>query len=159
MYPVFQAAIEDLLAQAKTQGLLVGQFMGDRTFDQQDTLYALGRTVKNLDGFDPVKCPMGRVVTRAKGGDSWHNYGLAADIVFRPTPKSWSWDSKHRWVELGAIGIRLGLEWGGIWYKFPDLPHFQYTNGLTIEQAKTLYAKDGLEAVWNEVASRGRGKP
>ena len=40
-----------------------------RTFKEQDDLYSQGRTRP------------GKIVTNAKGGDSYHNYGLAIDIV------------------------------------------------------------------------------
>ena len=40
-----------------------------RTFAEQDVLYAQGRSKP------------GKVVTNAKGGQSYHNYGLAIDIV------------------------------------------------------------------------------
>jgi hypothetical protein len=42
---------------------------GVRTFAEQDALYAQGRTRKGLR------------VTNAKGGQSYHNYGLAADCA------------------------------------------------------------------------------
>lgn len=29
------------------------------------------------------------------------------------------------WKNLGALGRKLGLEWGGDWKSFPDQPHFQ----------------------------------
>src|SRR5476651_425932 len=51
-----------------------------RTFEGSDHFYSLGRTVKNPDGFDPIKKPMGDIVSDAKGGTSWHNFGLALDF-------------------------------------------------------------------------------
>lgn len=158
MYPVFAALVESFIRKAMGDGLSVALFMGDRTFEQQDQLYALGRTVKNHDGVAQGK-PMGRIITRARGGESWHNYGLAADIVFK-TGKKWSWAEEHPWVTLGLLGESMGLEWGNgmgrdgmeKW----DRPHFQLARGLKISQAKTIYAAGGLEAVWNEIAKRGR---
>ena len=40
-----------------------------RSIQEQNELYAIGRTIK------------GNKVTNAKGGQSYHNYGLAFDIV------------------------------------------------------------------------------
>ena len=40
-----------------------------RTFKEQDDIYAQGRTKK------------GKIVTFSKAGQSYHNYGLAVDIV------------------------------------------------------------------------------
>ena len=47
-----------------------------RTFAEQDALYAQGRTKL----FDANGKKLG-VVTKAKGGQSIHNFGLALDIV------------------------------------------------------------------------------
>ena len=59
-----------------------------RTFAEQDALYAQGRTKGGLK------------VTNAKGGQSYHNYGLAIDIVLlvdkdkNGTYEKASWDIK-----------------------------------------------------------------
>ena len=45
-----------------------------RTFAEQDALYAQGRT------------KAGSIVTKARGGQSYHNYGLAIDIVLLVNP-------------------------------------------------------------------------
>ena len=52
-----------------------------RTFKEQDDLYAIGRTKP------------GAKVTNAKGGYSFHNYGLALDIVLIDGASA-SWDVK-----------------------------------------------------------------
>src|SRR6185369_2121751 len=75
-----------------------------RTFIEQDALYAKGRTIINPDGASPVK-PMGNIVTRAKGGESFHNYGLALDfnwywkkngVYIYDENRSWSIGPVHR---------------------------------------------------------------
>lgn len=113
-----------------------------RTFAEQDALYAQGRTKK------------GSKVTNARGGQSYHNYGLAIDIVLlvdkdkNGTFESASWetkvdfdgDGKEDWQEIVAIFKRYGWEWGGDW-KFLDTPHFQKTLGKTIAQLKAAYDK------------------
>jgi len=45
----------------------------------------------------------------------------------------------------------VGLEWGGDWKGFKDLPHFQYKANLTLAQCCQLFAA-GLPAVWQRVA-------
>jgi peptidoglycan L-alanyl-D-glutamate endopeptidase CwlK len=30
------------------------------------------------------------------------------------------------WAQIGAIGVELGLTWGGNWKRFPDRPHFEW---------------------------------
>lgn len=99
-----------------------------RTFAEQNELFAQGRTKP------------GAIVTRAKGGQSWHNYGLAVDIVLLVGGKA-SWDIKtdfdkdgrSDWMEVVDIFKRYGWEWGGDW-KFFDAPHFQKTFGMSINE-------------------------
>jgi peptidoglycan L-alanyl-D-glutamate endopeptidase CwlK len=99
-----------------------------RTFAEQNELFAQGRTKP------------GAIVTRAKGGQSWHNYGLAVDIVLLVAGKA-SWDIKtdfdkdgrSDWMEVVDIFKRYGWEWGGDW-KFFDAPHFQKTFGMSINE-------------------------
>lgn len=91
-------------------------------------------------------------VTKAKGGQSYHNYGLAFDIVLlvdkdgNGTYESASWDiktdfdgdGKADWMEIVAIAKRYGFEWGGDW-KFYDAPHFQKTLGYSINDLLTRF--------------------
>jgi peptidoglycan L-alanyl-D-glutamate endopeptidase CwlK len=62
-------------------------------------------------------------VTNARAGFSNHNLGIAFDIgVFNGTrylPES------PLYKAVGALGIELGLEWGGDWKTIVDQPHFQ----------------------------------
>jgi peptidoglycan L-alanyl-D-glutamate endopeptidase CwlK len=117
-----------------------------RTFAEQDALYAQGRTKL----FDSNGKRLG-IVTKAKGGQSLHNFGLALDIVLIKdtngdgkfdTP-SWEEtldfdkDGKADWLEIAQILQNNGWEWGGKW-KFKDSPHFQKTFGY---DWKTLLQK------------------
>lgn len=109
-----------------------------RTFLEQDNLYAQGRTRL----FDSQGRRLG-VVTKAKGGQSIHNYGLALDIVLikdkdgNGTFESASWednvdfdkDGKADWMEVVAILKRNNWIWGGDWKSFKDKPHFEKTFG------------------------------
>ena len=86
-------------------------------------------------------------VTNARGGESYHNYGLAIDIVLLKdtngdgTFETASWetnvdfdgDGVADWMEIVKIFKSYGWEWGGDW-KFTDMPHFQKTYGLSIKQ-------------------------
>jgi peptidoglycan L-alanyl-D-glutamate endopeptidase CwlK len=111
-----------------------------RTFAEQDGLYAQGRTKP------------GSIVTNAKGGQSYHNYGLAIDIVLlidkdkNGSFESASWDvksdfdkdGKADWLEAVQIFKRYGYE-AGIDWKFIDAPHFQKTFGYSIKQLQQLF--------------------
>lgn len=106
-----------------------------RTFAEQDALYAQGRTKP------------GKKVTNAKGGQSYHNFSLAVDIVLlwdkdgNGTFETPVWDTKtdfdgdkiSDWSEVVAIFKRYGWEWGGDW-RFVDAPHFQKTFGKSVKQ-------------------------
>lgn len=109
-----------------------------RTFAEQDALYAQGRTKL----FDANGKRLG-IVTKAKGGQSIHNYGLAIDIVLLvnngaswDTIKDYDKDGKSDWMEVVNIFKKHGYTWGGDW-KFKDAPHFEKTG----YEWRTLLAK------------------
>ena len=118
-----------------------------RTFAEQDALFALGRTKL----FDANGKRQG-IVTKAKGGQSIHNYGLALDIVLlvdrdnNGTFESASWeevkdfdgDGRADWREIVDIFKRNGWQWGGDW-RFKDSPHFQKDFGYTWQQLLKLH--------------------
>jgi peptidoglycan L-alanyl-D-glutamate endopeptidase CwlK len=111
-----------------------------RTFAEQDALYAQGRTKL----YDANGKKLG-IVTKAKGGQSIHNFGLALDIVLLKdtngdgTFDSASWedtidfdkDGRADWMEIVSILKRNGWIWGGDWKSFKDKPHFEKTFGHT----------------------------
>ena len=114
-----------------------------RTFDEQDDLYAKGRTKL----FDSKGNRLG-IVTWAKGGYSFHNYGLAIDIVFIDgysaswnIVKDFDKDGKADWMEVVSIFEEKGWEWGGRWTK-KDYPHFQKTFGYTTSQLLEKYDRN-----------------
>jgi peptidoglycan L-alanyl-D-glutamate endopeptidase CwlK len=100
-----------------------------RTFAEQDILFK--------------KVPK---VTNSRGGFSYHNYGLAIDIVLIVDGKSASWeikrdfdgDGKADWIEVVAIFKSFGWEWGGDW-RFFDAPHFQKTFGYSVRELLSLH--------------------
>jgi len=107
-------------AKAKGIDLLVTSTYRDN--ESQAALYAQGRTTP------------GAVVTKAKPGQSWHNYRCALDVVALVNGKPvWS-TTDPIWQKIGEIGKACGLEWAGDWKDFKEFPHFQYTGGLTIAQ-------------------------
>lgn len=125
-----------------------------RTFAEQDALYAQGRTKL----YDANGNRLG-VVTKAKGGQSIHNYGLALDIVLIKDNKTASWednvdfdkDGKADWMEVVNILKANGWEWGGDWKSFKDKPHFQKTFGYTWQQLLAKYQANDFIAGTNYV--------
>lgn len=105
-----------------------------RTFAEQDALFK--------------KIPK---VTNARGGFSYHNYGLALDIVLLVNGKA-SWDiitdfdndNKSDWKEIVTIFKQHGWEWGGDW-KFTDNPHFQKTFGYSVRRLLALHQANKVD--------------
>lgn len=126
-----------------------------RTFPKQALLYAQGRqtagTVITYEG-QKMTVPSGGIVTYAQPGYSYHNYGLAIDIVLIIDGKSASWDTAtdydndkiSDWQEVVKLFENMDWEWGGKWVgKKRDLPHFQKTFGLKESELLRRYnAKD-----------------
>lgn len=91
-----------------------------RDMESQAALYAQGRTAP------------GKIVTKARPGQSLHNYRVALDVVPLRNGKP-IWDTKDPvWQQIGELGKACGLEWAGDWKSFKEFPHFQYTGGLTL---------------------------
>ncbi len=86
----------------------------------QDALYAQGRTLP------------GNKVTRAKAGQSFHNWKVAFDFCPIVNGKA-QWDDAKLFERCGVIGESVGLEWAGRWKTFKELAHLQYTNGLSLQ--------------------------
>lgn len=109
------------LAQAAKEGVLLRITQTRRTYLEQEDIYAQGRSKP------------GKIVTAARPGYSWHNFGRAFDVcqaAGEPYP-----DHEPFWEKVGDIGKRCGLDWGGDW-KHPDRPHFEHHGGLTLAQAR-----------------------
>lgn len=107
-----------------------------RTFEEQNAFYAQGRTKP------------GPKVTKAKGGQSYHNYGLAVDFALLIDGKEISWntvkdydeDSIADWMEVVKIFESHGYKWGKA---FNDLPHLEKSFGYSYKDLLKKYnAKD-----------------
>lgn len=119
---------------------------GLRTIDEQNALYAQGRTKP------------GNIVTNAKGGSSYHNYGLAIDFAIlidkdgNGTYDELSWDIKKDndkdgvadWLEVVKVFEAAGWEWGGRWSSIKDYPHVQKTFGHKWQKLIERYNKKQL---------------
>lgn len=108
---------------------------GNRTYAEQNALYAQGRTKP------------GKVVTNAKGGQSNHNFGIAVDAgVFKDgayldssSPRTAA--AVHK--DVAKLTSQYGLEWGGDWTSIVDLPHFEVDTGYTMTRKRELMASKG----------------
>ena len=98
VHPVVATKARQLIEQAYREGINVIITQGLRTIEEQNELYAQGRTKP------------GKIVTNAKGGYSYHNFGLAFDFAILKDDGSVSWNVDDKWKRVGAIGKSLGLE-------------------------------------------------
>lgn len=130
LHASIQPMAQRLVEAAAREGINIVVTQGHRTNAEQDRLYAKGRTTP------------GQVVTGVKGGESWHNFGLAFDVgIVSAGPKPPAGEpstapSRDEWATIGALGKALGLEWGGDFSSLDDPGHFEYHPGLTKEQAR-----------------------
>lgn len=108
-----------------------------RDFESQTALFALGRTVMGADP-GPTR-PMGRKVTNAKAGESYHNWRVAWDFVPIVNGKA-MWNDLDAFRKCGEIAETLGIEWSGRWRDNPEMAHLQYTSGRTIADFKAEQA-------------------
>jgi len=104
---------------------------GSRTVQEQDDLYAIGRT------------RTGKIITNAKGGQSAHNYGIAIDVVvlnrdgecdWRPETYAMLWTlAKESMLDV------QGVFWAGEWKAFKESVHFDLSGGHTYAVLKEKY--------------------
>jgi peptidoglycan hydrolase-like protein with peptidoglycan-binding domain len=114
------------LADAEKVGIDILITQGLRTYAEQNALYAKGRTAP------------GSIVTNARGGYSYHNFGLAFDICLIEGGKA-VWSVNSKWKQFAAIAKKHGFAWGGDWTRFKDYPHFEMTGGLTLAQCRAKW--------------------
>lgn len=114
---------------------------GLRTIEYQNELYAQGRTKP------------GKIVTKARGGKSYHNYGLAIDFAIlydndgNGSFEELSWDifrdhdkdGKSDWREVVDYFKTIGYRYGGDWQTIKDFPHLEKSFGYTTAQLHAKY--------------------
>ncbi len=118
LHSIFQDMVRRLLTEAnetiKDSGHTFFITDGFRSIDEQNKLYAQGRTTS------------GPIVTNARGGESSHNYGLAVDCAFQKGGRLSYADTLY-W-RVYPLAKKLGFVLGAEWKDFPDKPHFEYPN-------------------------------
>lgn len=131
--PVVTAFVEEAQKLAAERGLQYVVISGLRSWEEQERLYAQGRT------------QAGKVVTNARPGSSMHNYGLAVDLgVFQgkvylddgtPAQQKVA-DTMHR--DAAVIAKRHGLRWGGDFRSIYDAPHFELNVQHTVVELAAM---------------------
>ena len=120
LIPKVSAMASNFITKCKESGIDVIITSTYRDNESQNALYAQGRTTS------------GKIVTNAKGGQSYHNYQCAFDFVPIVNGKA-QWNNLDAFKKCGIIAVECGLEWAGNWKTFKEMAHCQYTGGLSIK--------------------------
>ena len=124
---------------ANKAGIPVAIFETFRTPQRQDQIYAQGRTTP------------GNIVSNAKGWQSWHQFGVAADIALLIDGR-WSWDFDPK--EVSKHFDTDKLIWGGTFKNF-DGPHYEWRNKPSLKIAEALVRSNGILRFWAELDALG----
>lgn len=126
LHPLVIAKVKEFIIRAEKElDIKLRVVSAFRSWAEQTILYARGRTVP------------GKKVTNAKAGSSYHNFGLAIDVVEIKNGKA-VWNNPN-WSKIAELGKSIGFEWGGDWRSFKDKPHFQLTFGNKLSHLRDLY--------------------
>jgi peptidoglycan L-alanyl-D-glutamate endopeptidase CwlK len=136
LHPDLQPKAQKLIELAKAKGIDIVISQTLRTEDEQQALYAQGRTKP------------GNIVTRVTYPYSLHCWGVAFDVAVIINKQA-SWIAAHFDV-VGPIGESLGLKWGGRWQNFPDKPHFELPGYNTSELVKKYGTPENFIKTWKD---------
>jgi peptidoglycan L-alanyl-D-glutamate endopeptidase CwlK len=129
LIPAAQTKAREFMNAVKGLPLTYKILSGTRTYAEQDAL--------------AKKVPR---VTKAKGGQSNHNFGIAWDVGIFENGKYYEGSNKKEdkaYTDLGALikSNVAGLEWGGDWTSFKDKPHYQLATGKSVAECRALLEK------------------
>ena len=100
---------------------------GRRTIEEQDGIFAQGRTTKG-PGVD-ADHPLGHTVSNAKGGQSPHNFGYAVDMVpigFTQNGGQLWWGAPESlWKQYADLAQEMGLTAGYYFHSIHDPDHVE----------------------------------
>lgn len=140
-------------------------YEGHRTVERQNQLYAKGRTAngepckhgdERRDVGTCTEHPLGSTVTNAQGSSmsSWHQFGLAVDLIFNNAKGNPVWGDDKNWDRNGEVAKNNSLHWGGDWDD-EDPPHIQLpADDSPGQNHKDAYSNTSgtvlqkLQAVW-----------
>jgi peptidoglycan L-alanyl-D-glutamate endopeptidase CwlK len=142
LYRPFSVLVQKLVENCRFRGVEYWATSGYRSVEEQDRLYAQGRTTP------------GEIVTKARGGQSNHNFSVACDLTFDKDiardglQPDWQ---VQEYKVLAEEAQKLGLEAGYYW-KFQDAPHVQLPlekAGIKLADLQSAYKNGGMNAVRN----------
>ena len=149
LHPELQKKVVKLQKECLKVGIKIKIGECFRTVAEQNALYAKGRTAP------------GSIVTNARGNSysSMHQWGVAFDFFLdmdvdkdgKTSDDAFN-NATKLFNKVGAIGKKLGLEWGGDWKSIKDLPHFQLPDwGSTTSKLKKKYGTpEKFKETWDD---------
>jgi peptidoglycan L-alanyl-D-glutamate endopeptidase CwlK len=128
--PAIQQMTINFIVEMQAHGMNLRISQAFRTNEEQDRLYNRSRN-GNTEPW----------ATDARGGESYHNYGMAIDVV-EIINKETNWQFNKAWV--ADIAMQYGFEWP---LPVDDPCHFQVSKGYTtrqlLEMVRNGNTKDG----------------
>jgi peptidoglycan L-alanyl-D-glutamate endopeptidase CwlK len=141
--PDFKQRVIRWYEECMSEGLKILVYCGYRSNEDQDKLYKHGRTIE------------GKIITNAKGGQSFHNYGRAIDYVPVKNGET-SWDDTTSYLKAQRIAKEFGLR--PISWELPHLEDGNFKNWRELQAsqkpAKTLFSPI-VERIWGIKRSVG----
>ena len=135
LHPGLRTKCQELIRKCKTKGIEIIISQTLRTKQEQDDIYAQGRTKP------------GKIVSNVRYPKSMHCWGVAFDIAVIRGGKA-IWDVAA-YKPAGELGEGLGLSWGGRWKNFPDAPpHFELPNYNTSALIRTYGTPENFIKTW-----------
>lgn len=134
LHPVLRDVLHDLDARLFAANIPLQLYEAGRSPFRQAELYAIGRGTGTP----------GKHVTRARAWSSFHQWGMAADYVFKING-NWTWDepTSGMWSEYQGIATGLGLRPLSF-----EKPHVEWPWPLSSLQAGKY--PEGGDADWRD---------
>jgi hypothetical protein len=145
LHPLIRNIVIECINECKAAGFDVRISQALRSIDEQNDLYGKGRTsdeLKKVGVPERFAKPTESQVTKAYGGQGFHNYGLAVDVVMIVNKQAVFTPDK----KVVEIFKRIGFAWGGDFKSFKDQPHFEMTFGYTWQQLLAKYKAHQIDS-------------
>ena len=128
LHPKVREDFRSFIEECEQQfGITIRIVSAMRTMEEQEKIYAQGRTSP------------GPIVTKAIPGSSYHNYGLACDLL--PLTTDGKLDYSYQQYKWANIAEQWGITWGGSWTGFKDPDHWEAKMGHNWRDLLDLYNK------------------
>ena len=133
LHPYIEKSLLQALKDCKEQNLSVKPFETLRLPSRQNALFVQKKT-------------------KAKAGESNHQFGLAVDLVFVNRNKLPTW--KGDWNAVGKIMMKHGFAWGRYFSSFPEDCHFEMTFDIPKKDLREAWAKHGVAGCFKLVDAK-----